>query len=167
LISTSLRHQDPRGPVTARGLLEALRFVLLVLLGLAAFLWILAQLQTHAGLDFAAGYWAGTGILFLILTLRRPWWFWDHPKARFVRDIIGDRGTTVLYVGIALTLLGVSAYRQVAIVRARRSCAAALAAAKDVHERMRVLYGPGVSGLPRVDKSSSTAFTCERLLNRN
>lgn len=34
-------------------------------------------------------------------TLVRPRWFWDHAKARYVRDLIGDHATIVLYLLIA------------------------------------------------------------------
>lgn len=36
--------------------------------------------------------------------VRKPAFFWEHHKARTLRGILGDTGTTVLYIGIALYL---------------------------------------------------------------
>jgi hypothetical protein len=44
---------------------------------------------------------AALGVAVAALTLLRPWWFWSHPKAMFFRDLVGDAGTTVVYLVIA------------------------------------------------------------------
>jgi hypothetical protein len=38
----------------------------------------------------------------------RPWWFWEHPKARFLRRILGDSGATLIYmvIGMGMVYLG-------------------------------------------------------------
>lgn len=164
MLNADLNQPSPEPSFSARGFLGALGTVLFWCLVLAAFIAALVWLQGHAGLEFESGYWAGAGILLLILTLKRPNWFWNHPKATFVREILGDLGTSIAYCGVALLLFGTSAYRQVAITHARRVCAAEVAASSDVHARVRALYGAGATGLPRLDRSTPSAMTCERLL---
>jgi hypothetical protein len=48
------------------------------------------------------------GFLTLGGTWLRPWWFWEHPKARFVRRILGDSGAAVAYtiIGMGMVYLG-------------------------------------------------------------
>jgi hypothetical protein len=46
------------------------------------------------------------GAVVAALTLLKPAFFWEHRRARTMRRLIGDTGTTVLYLGISLVLLG-------------------------------------------------------------
>jgi hypothetical protein len=45
--------------------------------------------------------WIGVGTLLALMTLSRPWWFWENWKARMLRDLIGDGATAAVYLAIA------------------------------------------------------------------
>ena len=45
--------------------------------------------------------WIGIGGCFALMTVSRPWWFWENWKARALRNLIGDGATTVLYLALA------------------------------------------------------------------
>ena len=115
-------------------------------------------------LDFDALLWCEAGVLFAVLTLKRPWWFWNHPKATFVRDIIGDKATIVVYLALAAGIMVVSVRRQLVVSRTRADCVRALSGVTDVHARLRILYHAGAVGIPRVENSAPRALSCERLL---
>lgn len=40
-----------------------------------------------------------------LLTMARPWWFWENPKARWLRRLIGDEATALVYFTVALGCL--------------------------------------------------------------
>lgn len=42
--------------------------------------------------------WVGTGGFLAVLTLARPWWFWENYRARWLRGVIGDEATAVIYL---------------------------------------------------------------------
>jgi hypothetical protein len=44
------------------------------------------------------------------MTLTRPWWFWENWKARWLRGLIGDGATAVVYLALAaaMVLVGLS-----------------------------------------------------------
>ena len=54
--------------------------------------------------------WVGFGTILTLLTLTRPWWFWDHYKARWLRDIIGDEATTLCYLLLAGVMVWVGLF---------------------------------------------------------
>ncbi|HTK55651.1 MAG TPA: hypothetical protein VL295_02425, partial [Gemmatimonadales bacterium] len=58
-------------------------------------------MERHWGIYHERIFYAALAIAIITATLIRPWWFWEHAKARFVRDIIGDHSTIVLYLLIA------------------------------------------------------------------
>ncbi|HEX5387125.1 MAG TPA: hypothetical protein VFW66_10520 [Gemmatimonadales bacterium] len=72
-----------------------LLFVLLVLLG---GLWAVAG---PAGWPRDRVLWVGFGAFLAGMTLTRPWWFWGHYKARWLRGLIGDEATAFLYLLLA------------------------------------------------------------------
>jgi hypothetical protein len=39
--------------------------------------------------------------------LTRPWWFWENWKARWLRGLIGDEATTVVYLALAAAMVWV------------------------------------------------------------
>ena len=41
---------------------------------------------------FTAGFW-------------KPWWFWQHEDAFWLRDRVGDRLATMVYAAVAITML--------------------------------------------------------------
>jgi uncharacterized protein YbjT (DUF2867 family) len=45
--------------------------------------------------------WAGLGAGLALLTLTRPWWFWENYKARGLRALIGDESTALVYLAVA------------------------------------------------------------------
>lgn len=55
-------------------------------------------------------YFVFMGLLIGILTLTKPKFFWNHPKATFVRKFFGDRGTTIFYLIISITMLTFGIY---------------------------------------------------------
>ncbi len=54
--------------------------------------------------------WVGLGAFLSLLTIARPWWFWENYKARWLRDAIGDEATTVFYLVISALLVWVGLY---------------------------------------------------------
>ena len=47
------------------------------------------------------------GVAAAVLTLTKPAFFWEHHRARTMRQLIGDSGTTILYLIIALVVIGI------------------------------------------------------------
>jgi hypothetical protein len=45
--------------------------------------------------------WIGLGNFLALMTLTRPWWFWDNYRARWLRDSIGDAPTALLYLALS------------------------------------------------------------------
>jgi hypothetical protein len=54
--------------------------------------------------------WVGVGNYLALMTLTRPWWFWDNYRARWLRNSIGDGPTALLYLGIAGVMVWVGLY---------------------------------------------------------
>ena len=154
---------DPRTSVSIGGLLGALRFALPLLGGLIALIAIPAALSVWLQLDFDSMYWIALGLTLACLTLTRPWWFWYEARARFVQRFLGERGTMVAYLIVALIGVLIGAQRQIAITTARQNCTTALASAKNSRERFRVLYQRGANDLPH-SHYVPQSFTCEQLL---
>ena len=155
--------RDPRASITVGGLLAAVKFALPLLGGLVALVAIPAALSAWRKLDFASMYWIALGLTLAGLTLTRPWWFWYQPRAQFVKLFLGERGTIVAYLFVALVGVLIGSQRQLAITTARRNCMTALASAKNSHERFRVLYQRGANDLPH-SHYVRRSFTCEQLL---
>jgi len=149
--------------VSLAGLGGALKIMLVVLGAVASFIFVLVVVSRWLRLDFDAVFWTGGGAFLLAMTLIRPWWFWHHPKALFVRSILTDTGAIILYVLLTGSMIVTGVRRQMAINRARRECEVAVAKANDVHDRVRVLYEQGARNLPQSDREPRS-LTCERLL---
>jgi hypothetical protein len=49
--------------------------------------------------------WIGLGTLLALMTLSRPWWFWENWKARMLRNLIGDAATAAVYLAIAFLMI--------------------------------------------------------------
>lgn len=45
--------------------------------------------------------WIGSGAFLALMTVVRPWWFWEHHKAKWLRDLVGDEVTALLYLALA------------------------------------------------------------------
>ena len=92
------RLDDHRGPTLRRGLLIATALFLV-------FAALARALAVYAGISEDRTLVAAFGLALGWCTLRKPWWFWDHWKAGFVRGLIGDQATTIVYLVFAALLL--------------------------------------------------------------
>ena len=54
--------------------------------------------------------WVGLGAFLAVMTITRPWWFWENYKARWLRDAIGDAPTAVLYLAFSAGLVWVGLF---------------------------------------------------------
>jgi hypothetical protein len=55
----------------------------------------LLVVSARAGWPRDRALWIGVGTLLALLTLTRPWWFWQNWKARWIRGLIGDAATAL------------------------------------------------------------------------
>ena len=94
---------EASAPSARRGGLILLTVSLLLLGGL----WLLAD-ALDWGRDRAL--WAGLGIFLMIMTVTRPWWFWENYRARWLRGLIGDEPTTLLYLALAGVMVWVGLF---------------------------------------------------------
>jgi hypothetical protein len=145
------------------GLLGALKVAVLGCGALFAIGAIPAVISGKTGLDYDSLFLIEIGVLYCCLTILRPSWFWNHPTALAVRMLLGDRGTSALYLFFTLVIVVTGTRRMVAIASATRTCKAEFESAKDSHERFRVLYTSGTGRLPRMSLGTNS-LTCERLL---
>jgi len=76
------------------GHLVGLAFCLLVVLAFHAFGWPRDR-----------ALWLGLGTALGMLTLTRPWWFWEDYRARWLRGLIGDAGTALVYLALAAMMM--------------------------------------------------------------
>ena len=81
------------------------RVVLIATLALCLFFVAAHSLQLLTGFSEDRTFLIGFGAFVGPCTWFKPWWYWEHPKARFLRDIIGDRATTVVYYAVSLALI--------------------------------------------------------------
>ena len=154
---------DPTASVTARGLLGALKVAILGCGALFAIGGLPVVISARTGLDYDSLFLIEIGVLYFCLTILRPSWFWNHRTAVAVRIILGNIGTTALYLFFALLMVVTGTRRMIAISSATRACKAGFESAKDNHERFRVLYKSGTGHLPNMS-SGPNSLTCERLL---
>jgi hypothetical protein len=70
-------------------------------------LWVLAR---EEGWSRDRVFWVGFGAFIAILTLLRPWWFWDNYKARWLRNAIGDELTALFYLAVSAVCLWVGLF---------------------------------------------------------
>ena len=54
--------------------------------------------------------WVGLGLFLVLLTVTRPWWFWENYKARWLRDLVGDEATTAFYLLVAAAMVWVGLF---------------------------------------------------------
>lgn len=54
--------------------------------------------------------WVGLGAFLAIMTMTRPWWFWENYKARWLRELIGDEPTALLYLLLAGVMVWVGLF---------------------------------------------------------
>jgi hypothetical protein len=82
--------------------------VLVSLLALAS-VWLVAG---EFGWPRDRALWVGFGLLLAVMTLVRPWWFWDSAKARWLRGRIGDDPTAGLYLVAAAMMVWLGLFTQ-------------------------------------------------------
>jgi hypothetical protein len=54
--------------------------------------------------------WVGLGLGLTLMTVTRPWWFWENYKARWLRELIGDGTTTAFYLLVAAAMVWVGLF---------------------------------------------------------
>ncbi len=54
--------------------------------------------------------WVGLGAFLSLMTIARPWWFWENYKARWLRDTIGDGPTAFIYLLLSTLLVWVGLF---------------------------------------------------------
>lgn len=74
-----------------------------------AILWIGA---TEVGWPRHRTLWVGVGSFLAVMTLVRPWWFWDNHRARWLRGLIGDEPTAGLYLAVAAAMIWVGLFTE-------------------------------------------------------
>ena|SRR5438105_3712118 len=70
----------------------------------------LLGLSYELGWDRDRVLWVGLGNFLALMTLTRPWWFWENYKARWLRDSIGDAPTALLYLAVSGVMVWVGLY---------------------------------------------------------
>ena len=70
----------------------------------------LCAVAAAAGWSRDRALWVGLGAYLALLTLTRPWWFWEDWKARGLRDLIGDAATAAVYLALAGAMVWVGLY---------------------------------------------------------
>jgi len=61
-------------------------------------LWVLADLF---GWNRDRALWLGFAGFLALMTVLRPTWFWENYRARWLRGVVGDEGTALLYLLLA------------------------------------------------------------------
>ena len=56
--------------------------------------------------------WVGIGLFLALMTLTRPWWFWENYKARWLRGRIGDEPTAGIYLALAAAMVWVGLFTE-------------------------------------------------------
>jgi hypothetical protein len=56
--------------------------------------------------------WVGIGLFLAVMTLTRPWWFWESYKARWLRGRIGDETTAGIYLALAAAMVWVGLFTE-------------------------------------------------------
>ena len=98
---------EPDRPAPAR---SGVRGVL-ILLGVSwAVVGSLVVAAPAAGWARDRALWVGVGGFLAVMTLTRPWWFWENWKARWLRNLIGDEGTAFVYLAVAAVMVWVGLY---------------------------------------------------------
>jgi hypothetical protein len=54
--------------------------------------------------------WVGLGLFLVLLTVTRPWWFWENYKARLLRDLVGAEATTLFYLLVSAAMVWVGLF---------------------------------------------------------
>jgi hypothetical protein len=78
----------------------------LILLGVSLLSVVVLLGAAHAGVgEENRMLWVGLGLGLTLMTVTRPWWFWENYKARWLRELIGDGATTAFYLLVAAAMV--------------------------------------------------------------
>lgn len=100
---------EPAGSEPARSGLRGGLILLLVSVLSVAILWLGAM---ELGWPRDRTLWVGVGAFLAVMTLSRPWWFWENQRARWLRDLIGDEPTAGVYLAIAAAMIWVGLFTE-------------------------------------------------------
>lgn len=89
---------------SARNRWQGNLLLFLLSIGLVVSVLVAAEL---AGWSRDRALWISVGTFLGLMTLLRPWWFWENYRARWLRNLIGDEATMVVYLGIAAIMVWV------------------------------------------------------------
>jgi hypothetical protein len=81
--------------------------LLVTALGWLGGLWVLADLF---GWNRDRTLWLGFAGFLAVMTLVRPTWFWENHRARWLRGVVGDEGTALLYLLLAGVMVWVGLF---------------------------------------------------------
>jgi hypothetical protein len=104
----SLRRESPADP-DERSPFRGRLTLLVVCLLLVGALWGLAE---SFGWSRDRALWAGLGGFLALMTLSRPWWFWEDYRARWLRKLIGDEPTAALYLLLAGAMVWIGLFTE-------------------------------------------------------
>jgi hypothetical protein len=90
------------------------RVYLGIALGLCAGSWAIGRVLQ---VQFDRVFLVVGGLLTLGGGWLRPWWFWEHPKALFLRRILGDTGAALVYTILGSGMVYLGFFTAVRIVR--------------------------------------------------
>lgn len=66
---------------------------------------IVLSIARLAGWNRDRAMWVGFGGFLGLMTVLRPSWFWENYRARWLRNVIGDGATTVMYLALAAIMM--------------------------------------------------------------
>lgn len=89
---------------SARNRWQGNLLLFLLSIGLVVSVLVAAEL---AGWNRDRALWISVGSFLGLMTLLRPWWFWENSRARWLRNLVGDEATMVVYLGIAAIMVWV------------------------------------------------------------
>jgi hypothetical protein len=101
--SARAKAEDP----TERSGCQGNLILLVVSLLLVGTLWMVAG---ELGWSRDRVLWTGLGGFLAVMTLTRPWWFWENYRARWLRDVIGDEVTAFLYLALSAVMVWVGLF---------------------------------------------------------
>jgi hypothetical protein len=145
--------------ISPSGVLAALGLATIVLGSVVALLAGSEYLAKLLPADRDAVLTVALGLLLAILTLAKPWWFWQDLRVQFLRTIIGDVPTTIVYLGLATALIGFGGLRARRIAQAKAECAAWLVATPNMHKRLRILRAEPSRAIPGLG-GAAMVYTC-------
>jgi hypothetical protein len=96
-------------PATDRSALRGGAILLAVSLLCLGSLWFAAA---ELGWPRDRALWVGIGLFLAVMTLTRPWWFWESYKARWLRGLIGDETTAGIYLALAAAMVWVGLFTE-------------------------------------------------------